>query len=147
MPIETLVDQTYGVIPVRKKGGEWEFLVIKSRRGHWGFPKGHANPGETPVLAATRELREETGITRAAVYEDIFFTESHAVSGDVRVVTKLVTWFLGVAAGDQIVNPLDTEEIVENRWLDFKGAFPLITYESTKQILLDVKEYLSNHAI
>ncbi len=31
-------------------------------QGHWDLPKGGANPGETPLAAALRETREETGL-------------------------------------------------------------------------------------
>ena len=40
-----------------------KILVIKTREGFYGFPKGHRNDNETAEDAAIRETREETGIT------------------------------------------------------------------------------------
>ena len=37
------------------------FLLIQHQAGHWAFPKGHANPGESPAETARREFAEETG--------------------------------------------------------------------------------------
>jgi diadenosine hexaphosphate hydrolase (ATP-forming) len=34
----------------------------ESRGGGWSFPKGHIDPGETPEVAAVREVHEEGGI-------------------------------------------------------------------------------------
>ena len=49
---------------------EGEFLVLKRSEektfpGHWGFPGGSVEKGETPKEAAVRELKEETGIEAA----------------------------------------------------------------------------------
>lgn len=37
-------------------------LVKSSYSGRWGFPKGDVEPGETPIVGARREFREETGV-------------------------------------------------------------------------------------
>lgn len=37
-------------------------LAHATETSHWDIPKGQPDPGETPVAAALRELREETGI-------------------------------------------------------------------------------------
>src|SRR5579872_7189926 len=38
------------------------FLVLNYPAGHWDFPKGAVEKGETEEQAAMREIREETGI-------------------------------------------------------------------------------------
>lgn len=50
---------SYVVIAARHKGG-WLFVKHR-RRGGYELPAGHPEPGENTVVAAERELREETG--------------------------------------------------------------------------------------
>lgn len=38
-----------------------KFLLLKQRRGGWGFPKGHVEIGETNADTALREIQEEVG--------------------------------------------------------------------------------------
>ena len=40
-------------------------LAHATETSHWDIPKGQGEPGETPMEAALRELREETGIVLA----------------------------------------------------------------------------------
>ena len=37
-------------------------LVIQQVKGHWGFPKGHVENGETEIETALREIKEETNL-------------------------------------------------------------------------------------
>lgn len=53
--------------------------------GHWSFPGGHMEPGETPELCAAREAMEEAGIEIAklkiiGVTNDIFSPEKHYIT-------------------------------------------------------------------
>lgn len=51
-----------GCLLYRRRAGRIEFLLIKSAKGHWDFPKGHVEPGESLAHAMRRETREETGL-------------------------------------------------------------------------------------
>ncbi|MFG1795583.1 NUDIX domain-containing protein [Nocardia sp. NPDC049149] len=47
----------------RRPRGALEIAVVhRPKYQDWSLPKGKLDPGETPVLAAVREVREETGL-------------------------------------------------------------------------------------
>jgi 8-oxo-dGTP pyrophosphatase MutT (NUDIX family) len=50
-----------GVVVVRRASREWLFLMLRAYL-NWDFPKGVVEPGEDPLAAARREVREETTI-------------------------------------------------------------------------------------
>ena len=43
-------------------GHPFFLLILHRENREWGFPKGHLEEGETSIVAALRELHEETGI-------------------------------------------------------------------------------------
>ena len=45
----------------RVRGGEPEFLLVRTRNGHWTFPKGRVDQAATNADAAAREAYEEAG--------------------------------------------------------------------------------------
>ena len=56
-------EKSCGAIVYRKYHGNTEILLIKHiNSGHWSFPKGHVEEGETEEETAKREIMEETGI-------------------------------------------------------------------------------------
>ena len=70
--------------------------VLMIRAGsRWSFPKGHVEPGETLLQAASRETREETGI-EAALLEDYPLPVPSAREDDRRTV-----WFYPARTGLQ----------------------------------------------
>ena len=60
--------QSYGAIVITDDG---EVAVVHGRNSKkWSLPKGHGHSTETPLQAAVRELKEETGIDMRGVKAD-----------------------------------------------------------------------------
>ncbi len=56
-------EKTSGAVLYTEKNGERRYLLVRTKSGHIGFPKGHVEYGETETESALREVLEETGIT------------------------------------------------------------------------------------
>ena len=71
-------------------------VVHRPAYDDWSLPKGHLDPGETPVVAALREVAEETGV-RAHIIGEAGTTEhpvTVTVEGTRRPAQKVVHWFV-----------------------------------------------------
>jgi 8-oxo-dGTP pyrophosphatase MutT (NUDIX family) len=136
-------DQSFGVIPVRRQNGEYQYLLVQHHAGHWAFPKGHAENGETDQQAARRELQEETGISKVILLEDVSLAETYYFRRGDQTVSKKVRYFPGVVK-DCAVH-IQAAEIKAYRWVNAEGAFNLITFGESRRLLTEAKQYLDEH--
>ncbi len=138
-------DHSYGIVPVRFVDDARRYLLVQHHKGHWGFPKGHAEQGESHTEAARRELTEETGLGSVRVCEDSQMHESYIFtqkSGE--RVRKTVTYFVGVVEGDQTVTP-QPEEIADSRWFSPAEARQTLTFPESRTLLDKAEQYVDKH--
>lgn len=103
-----------GCVIVRTTEAQPLFLLIRDQYGHWTFPKGHLDEGESSHDAAVREVHEETGIT--GTLGPLVTTIYYDVTKKGRTFQKQVDWY--VLTTTQIaVTPQAEEGIYEYRWL------------------------------
>ncbi|MCU0545158.1 MAG: NUDIX domain-containing protein [Oscillatoriaceae cyanobacterium Prado104] len=148
-------DEAFGIVPIFSNESEPLFLLIQHQAGHWAFPKGHANPGESPAETARREFEEETGISDFQMLEEPSFTENYsfvkqekaieptghyAVAGAGEVIEKTVIYFLGFVNSMEVV--MQEEEVQNFAWVSYEDAIKLITFEENRKMFQRVKEYL-----
>jgi bis(5'-nucleosidyl)-tetraphosphatase len=142
-------DEAFGIVPIfiQKTGesSEVQFLLIRHWAGHWGFPKGHAEPGETAIATACRELEEETGIQSYKVLDDTSFVEQYGFKKDDQLVEKTVTYFLATVQSKAVT--CQEQEIQAYTWVNFDTALKTITFDQAKQILQRVHDYLQDHPL
>src|ERR1035438_7240501 len=97
--------------------GEEVVVIVPTRRAADGsrvlaLPKGHVDPGETPIQAAQREVREETGVVAEPVQE--LGETRYWYRRDGRTIGKSVCFFLFTYVEGNTEDHDD--EVEEVRW-------------------------------
>lgn len=124
-------DRSYGVVPVRLVDGEWQFLIVCHLGGHWAFPKGHPEQGESPKEAAVRELFEETGMKVKRFFRRYPFSEQYVFYHAGQRISKTVMYYLAEVDGEL---KRQVEELTDACWLDFEACCEKLTYPRSVQI-------------
>ena len=62
MPAQPTKDKAIGVIVYFEFPRSTKYLIVKHKKGHWSFAKGHKEKDESSIQTARRELFEEAGI-------------------------------------------------------------------------------------
>ena len=110
---------------IRMQNGE-VLLVYRPRYEDWSFPKGKLDPGETPLEAAIREVREETG------YEVEPGELAGAVGYMVRGTPKAVLYWRMTPRKQFAIQ--DQDEVAELNWLPAGEAVSKLSYERERDL-------------
>ena len=116
-----------GAVVFRKRNDQVLYLVVSSSDGlNWVLPKGHIDPGETPEVAALRELEEEAGVIGEIVAP--LSTREFIKRGK----EAAVQFFLVRETGS-------TESIEDRtiRWEEENPALRLLSFDEAREALLE----------
>ncbi len=111
-----------------------EILLISTQNGRrWQLPKGHLEAGETPLDAAVREVREETGVTGRIVAE-LPGVEYWYVEKGARRIHKRVDYFLlRYLSGD--CADFDPAEVSGAAWFSWDEGIARISFDNERRVL------------
>jgi 8-oxo-dGTP pyrophosphatase MutT (NUDIX family) len=130
--MQEIQEESFGVVPVSLQDQKWHVFIILHRAGsHWGFPKGRSSAGETPLQAASRELKEETGLEVVKLLRKEPITEIYQFRRRGKLITKRVHYFFAQVAGKEFIQ---LEEIRDGKWIEVEKAEELVTFKEAKAI-------------
>ena len=113
-----------GVVVLHRGADGCRYLLLRSYR-NWDFPKGLVEPGEAPLAAACREVREETSLTTLA-----FPWGPQCTATPPYGPGKVARYYLALSASDDVrlpVNPrLGRPEHHAFGWLPYAAARRLL---------------------
>jgi 8-oxo-dGTP pyrophosphatase MutT (NUDIX family) len=90
---------------------EGEVLVVSQHGTSWSLPKGHIDRGESALVAAMREIYEESGIRDLELIRELGTYERHRIGvdgGDDRSELKVITMFL-FRTSEKSLRPVDPD--------------------------------------
>lgn len=115
-----------------------EKLLVIYRREKWDLPKGKIDKGETPEIAAVREVAEECGIAGHTI-EKVLPTTFHiylAPGKKKKWIFKKTYWFEMSYGGELTGTPQTEEDISEVKWVSVNDLDEMManTYANLKPV-------------
>lgn len=145
-------EKSAGALIYRIENGIRYYLLLHYGSGHWEFPKGHIEAGETEEETVKREIFEETGINDIKIipgfkkYIKYFFrqykenvSEKERREGKTPWVFKLVTFFVAeTQTKDVKISPEHTGFL----WLPINEAIKKTTFKNSKKLLKEADDFV-----
>ena len=124
-----------GGVVLRRFRGRPFVVAVRPRPDVLALPKGHPDEGESMVEAATREVREETGLA-AELIEKLGDVRYWYVAEGKRVF-KVVSFYLVRYRRGRLddVPPAFRHEVAEARWLPLEDAPRLLAYKGEREMV------------
>ncbi len=119
---------------------EGKVLVVNQRGTSWSLPKGHIDPGESALVAAKREIYEESGIRDLELIRELGTYARRKIGeegSDDPSELKMITMFL-FRTSETSLRPVDPSN-PEARWVEKSKVAALLTHEKDKEFFRGVE--------
>ena len=133
----TTMDQiSAGGVAFRRSDSKPEVAIVSVKpKLRWQLPKGIVDPGESPQVAAVREVREEAGVETELIrlIETIEYWYRSAKNGKPVRYHKFVHFYLMEYRNGDVAN--HDHEVEEARWVSFEEALELLDFKSEREVV------------
>lgn len=142
IPTETQVSAGGIVFRPIDGGGTEVALISVGNPPRWQLPKGLVDAGETPEIAAVREVSEEGGVESAIVekMKTVEYWYQATIAGKRVRYHKFVHFFLMKYVAGDVADHDD--EVNEARWVELGKAGELIAFKSERAVLEEAAGYI-----
>ena len=135
-------EKSAGALIFRMENNVPHYLLLHYQSGHWEFAKGHIEEGESPEVAALREIQEETGIQDVTIipgfkeYIKYSFRNNYDLKKEDKLkapwIFKLVVFYLAKTDAKEVVI---SDEHIGFAWLPYEEALKKLTFKNAKNLL------------
>jgi 8-oxo-dGTP pyrophosphatase MutT (NUDIX family) len=135
-----------GLIWRRHKDGSTSVVLVRpAGRKTWVLPKGHLEEGEAGAQAATREAREESGLTVGEIeplgeISYVYSSRERDGSTLTRIFKRVHFFLMAHTGGDPSEHDSEIDEVA---WLTFDEALARATHPSEQALIAKARAMLS----
>ncbi|MFH1798191.1 MAG: NUDIX domain-containing protein [Candidatus Omnitrophota bacterium] len=122
-----------GGVVIKKERGRLRVLLIKDSYGHWTWPKGHIEKGESPKAAAAREVTEETGQRNIEVVKELGKQKYYFTLKGEKIFKTVYIFLIKASGREKIV--VQVSEIQKAKWFWPEEALEKIEYKGARALL------------
>lgn len=130
-------EKSCGIVVFTRIDDENKYVLVQSKRGHFGFPKGHVEEGETEIETAKREVFEEVRLSPTIISGFRKVSEYLIPNTDIK---KQVIFFLGFYKSGEII--VQETELNNAVLVSYDDAMDLLKHENNKKLLMEANNYL-----
>lgn len=130
-----------GGVIYRNVDGSLEIALVSVKGGTaWCLPKGVVDHGETPEMAAVREVREETGLNGRIIGRLGDISYWYYIREENTKCRKTVSFYLmDYVSGDTADHDAEVDSAA---WYPLETALETVTYRGDRSIIEKAKELL-----
>lgn len=110
-----------------------EFLLLRNKRGFWGFPQGHKERGENDIQTLQREVQEETGIVNLEIHQYIGKIQYKDFRADGLRSEKEVKFYFATTPTREVIISNEHED---SKWTNYLEALSILDHRQLKSIIL-----------
>lgn len=133
-----------GGVAFHWKDSEPEIAIVSVKpKLRWQLPKGIVDEGESPEVAAVREVKEEAGLEteRLGLIETIEYWYRSVKYGKPVRFHKFVHFYLMEYRSGDVAN--HDHEIEEARWVSIDEALELLEFKSEREVVEKARDMIA----
>ena len=115
------------------------FLLLHYAGGHWGFPKGHREAGESKEETARREIVEETALKEFEFTPGFLEKIQYFYKREGKVFNKTVHYLVARTSESRISVSHEHQGF---EWLSFREAYEKLTFDNDRETLAKAKKFI-----
>jgi len=135
-----LEERSAGAVVFYLSEGLIEYLLLHYEAGHWDFPKGAIEEGETELDTVRREVWEETGLDKIEIIKDFRKEIEYYYRKLGELVRKRVVFYLARSNVKDVRLSYEHKDYI---WLDYPRAMRKLTLRTARNVLEAAHAYLT----